>query len=125
MKLKLDENLPESLLTALAALGHDADNVTQEGLAGHSDPDVWAAAQKEDRFLITQDLDFSDVRRFSPGTHCGLLLVRLPNAGRLELTRRVAEVFDQESVSAWAGCFVVLSEHKLRVLRPAERSPSA
>lgn len=119
MKLKLDENLPESLVPALISLGHDADNVRQEGLAGRADPDIWAAAQTERRFLITQDLDFSDVRRFQPGTHCGLLLVRLPDEGRVALTEHILKVFLGEDVAAWAGCFVVLSRHKLRVLHPA------
>ena len=119
MKLKLDENLPESLVAELTALNHDADNVRQEGLAGRDDPAVWAAAQDAGRFLITQDLDFSDVRRFQPGTHHGLLLVRLPEAGRAALTRRIVEVFQTEDVASWSGCFVVLSGHKLRVLRPA------
>lgn len=119
MKIKLDENLPESLVAALAAINHDADNVRQEGLAGRDDPDVWAAAQAVGRFLITQDLDFSDTRKFQPGTHHGLLLVRLPHAGRLALTRRIVDVFVGEDVESWKGCFVVLSGHKLRVLRPA------
>ena len=70
MKLKLVENLPESLVATLKALGHDVDNVT----AGRADADVWQAAQKAERFLITQDLDFSDIRKFSPGTHHGLML---------------------------------------------------
>ena len=116
--LKLDENLPEALVAELLALGHDVDNVRQEGLAGCPDPDVWAAAQAAACFLVTQDLDFSDVRRFRPGTHHGLLLVRLPDAGRLALTRRLVEVFRVENVEAWKGCFVVLSGHKLRVLQP-------
>jgi len=118
MKLKLDENLPETLLVELAALNHDVDTVRQEGLAGHDDPDIWTAAQTEGRFLITQDLDFSDIRQFQPGTHHGLLLIRLPNAGRLALTRQIIEVFRNEEVASWAGCFTVLSGHKLRVLRP-------
>ena len=118
MKLKLDENLPESLVAELAALGHDVDNVRQEGMAGCPDPDVWAAAQAAGRFLLTQDLDFSDLRRFRPGTHHGLLLVRLPEAGRLALTRHIAELFRTENIEAWKSCFVVLSGHKLRVLRP-------
>ena len=63
MTIKLDENLPERLVAALAALGHDVDTVRAEHLAGRDDPDVWAAAQATGRFLITQDLDFSDVRR--------------------------------------------------------------
>jgi predicted nuclease of predicted toxin-antitoxin system len=119
VKIKLDENLPESLVAALAKLNHDADTVLQEGLAGHDDSDVWAAVQAEGRFLITQDLDFSDVRKFQPGTHHGLLLVRLPDAGRLSLHRRILEVFSSEDVESWARCFVVLSEHKLRIVRPA------
>lgn len=120
MKLKLDENLPEALVAGLAGLNHDADNVRIEGLAGRNDADIWAAAQAAGRFFITQDLDFSDVRKFRPGTHQGLLLVRLPEAGRLSLTQRITEVFGSEDVESWAGCFVVLSGHKLRVLRPDE-----
>jgi predicted nuclease of predicted toxin-antitoxin system len=118
VKIKLDENLPESLVAELAALNHDTDNVRQEGLAGRDDSDVWSAAQAARRFLITQDLDFSDVRTFQPGTHHGVLLVRLPEAGRMALTRRIVEVFSKENVETWARCFVVLSAHKLRVLRP-------
>lgn len=118
MKVKLDENLPEALLAELTALGHDTDNVRQEGFAGRDDPHVWTAAQDAGRFFITQDLDFSDVRKFQPGTHHGLLLVRLPEAGRRRLTQRVAEVFRVEQVESWTRCFAALSGHKLRVIRP-------
>jgi predicted nuclease of predicted toxin-antitoxin system len=118
MKIKLDENLPESLLAPLGALGHDVDNVRQEGLAGRSDPEVWQAAQRAGRFLITQDLDFSDMRRFAPGTHAGLLLLRLRLPGRLALSNRVLEAFRTEDVGAWARCFVLVTDRKLRVHRP-------
>lgn len=85
MNLKLDENLPESLAKDLARFNHDVDTVRIEGLAGQSDPDVWKGAQNSGRFLITQDLDFPDVRRFVPGTHHGLMLVRLVAPGRRAL----------------------------------------
>ena len=62
MLIKLDENLPSRLVDALALFGHDVDTVHAEGLSGHSDGDVWQAAQVAERFLITQDLDFSDMR---------------------------------------------------------------
>ena len=67
MKTKLDENLPAGLRPVLEKLGHDVDTAVSEGLAGHGDDDIWAASQQSGRFLITQDLDFSDVRRFRPG----------------------------------------------------------
>ena len=113
MKLKLDEHLPESLLATLRALGHDVDNVRMEGLSGQADADVWQAAQKAERFLITQDLDFSDIRNFSPGTHHGLMLVRLRAPGRTALAARIAGVFREPGAETWARCFVLLTDHKL------------
>jgi hypothetical protein len=118
VKLKLDENLPESLLPSLGALGHNVENVRIEGLRGQTDDDVWQAAQKAERFFITQDLDFSDIRKFSPGTHQGLMLVRLRVPGRLLLAARIADVFRNEVAESWARCFVLLTDHKLRVHSP-------
>jgi predicted nuclease of predicted toxin-antitoxin system len=86
---------------------------------GASDDEVWTAAQKEERFLITQDLDFSDLRRFAPGPHHGILLVRLRSPDRNSLTTRVRELFASESVDSWDQCFVVATDRKIRVVRPS------
>ncbi len=119
MKIKLDENLPERLIPALTALGHDMDTVYVERLNGQADPNVWTATQAAQRFFITQDLDFSDIRRYTPGTHAGLLLVRLAHPGRNALFERVSSVFETEDVEGWAGCLVVVTDRKVRVRRPA------
>ena len=47
MKIKLDENLPARLVSALTGLGHDVDTVPSEGLGGHEDAEIWAAAQAD------------------------------------------------------------------------------
>ncbi len=118
MKIKLDENMPAALAENLRDLGHDVHTVPEEGLAGFVDPEIWAAAQSEDRFLITQDLDFSNITKFAPGTHAGILLVRLRLPGRLALTQAVTRLFATESVEEWSRCFLVLTERKLRIHRP-------
>ena len=119
MNIKLDENLPDRLVFELRALGHDVDTVRSEQLAGRNDDEVWRAAQAAGRFLITQDLDFSDVRRFTPGTHAGLLLMRLAQPGRNALKARVALLFATEDVDRWRGCLVVATDHKVRIKRSA------
>jgi hypothetical protein len=63
-------------------------------------------------------LDFSDVRQFAPGSHHGILLVRLHSPNRTNLISRVQELFTQENVREWTGCFVVATERKVRVLKP-------
>ncbi|MEZ5366808.1 MAG: DUF5615 family PIN-like protein [Bryobacterales bacterium] len=118
MKIKLDENLPEGLVTRLQALGHDVDTVRIEGLAGRHDSDVWRGAQVAKRFLITQDLDFSDARLYQPGTHQGVLLVRLAHPGRESLLTRVEDLFLTERVTEWTGCLVVATDNKVRIKRP-------
>lgn len=117
MNIKLDENLPERLLPELRRFGHDVNTVRLEHLAGASDERVWTSAQLANCFLITQDLDFSDMRRYAPGTHAGLLLVRLIHPGRDALVTRIAALFASEPVEKWRGCLVVATENKLRIRR--------
>lgn len=93
MRVKLDENLPVRIKAILQVRGHDVDTVPEEQLSGCPDASVWAAACAEGRMLITQDLDFSDARLFVPGRHAGVVLL-------------------------WGGCFVVVTDHKIRVRRP-------
>jgi hypothetical protein len=111
MKVKLDEHIPVRLAGELTTLGHDVDTVASEGLQGRPDSDVWSAAKRDDRFLITQDLDFSDVRQFKPG-------VRLREPGANALVSRIRAVAQQEGLDSFARCFVVLSDRKLRIRRP-------
>jgi predicted nuclease of predicted toxin-antitoxin system len=118
MNIKLDENLPESLSRLLNELGHTVHTVRQEALAGHPDSEIWRVVQVEERFPITQDLGFSDVRKFVPGTHHGILLLRLHTPNRENLIQRVVELFREENVDAWRACLVVATENKVRVTNP-------
>jgi predicted nuclease of predicted toxin-antitoxin system len=117
MKIKLDENLPADLTILLRDLGHDVHTTPAERLAGRPDEDIRTATQRESRFLITQDLDFSDLRQFAPGSHHGILLIRLRSASRRNLVERIGELFQSENVEDWPGCFVVATERKIRIVR--------
>jgi predicted nuclease of predicted toxin-antitoxin system len=118
MKIKLDENIPLRLTTVLSREGHDVDTVIAEGLSGRPDDAVWEKAQSAGRFFITQDLDFSDIRKFLPGTHPGLLLIRLREPGANALVEKVSAAIAGTVIEQWSRCFVVLTDRKIRVKRP-------
>ena len=118
MKIKLDENLPDALVESLENLGHEVHTVLSEGLNGRNDRVIWDSAQAESRFLITQDLDFSDIHRFTPGTHAGILLVRLHAPSRQNLIAAIGNIFQTENVERWSGCFIIATERKTRVIKP-------
>ena len=80
MKLKLDENLPESLVSDLSEMGHDVDNVRGEALTGRNDDEVWRAAQRSGRILITQIWTFQ--------TFANLLQERIADWCRCDCGRR-------------------------------------
>jgi predicted nuclease of predicted toxin-antitoxin system len=118
VKLKLDENLPVTAVTPLAAFGYDVDTARDEGLSGRPDEDVWRAAQSAGRFLVTQDLDFSDTRKFVPGSHHGILLVRLPDSEQWRVTDYLVAWLSDPAARTWNRCVVVATPNKVRVRRP-------
>lgn len=117
MRILLDENRPADLIEVLRAFGHDVEHVASKALSGRPDPDVRACAEAESRMLITQDIQFADARRFRPGMHAGFVLVRLKQEGLRAILAKFTAVFAQEDIESWRGCFVVISDTKIRVRR--------
>jgi predicted nuclease of predicted toxin-antitoxin system len=76
------------------------------------------AAQAEGRFLVTQDLDFSDTRKFAPGAHHGILLMRLPDHEQWRATDYLVAWLTDPEAQSWQRCVVVATPTKVRVLRP-------
>jgi predicted nuclease of predicted toxin-antitoxin system len=76
VRFKVDENLPSEAAALLVADGHVALTVLDQQLGGHADPDVAAVCRKEQRALVTLDLDFADIRQYPPGDYFGPVVLR-------------------------------------------------
>jgi predicted nuclease of predicted toxin-antitoxin system len=92
VKFKLDENLPASSARLLAKSGHDVDTVAAEGLTGAADPDVVAAAAAEERVLITLDRGLGDLRAYPPGSHAGIVVLRLTDQSAPAVDEAITEL---------------------------------
>ena len=82
MRVKLDENLPIQFKRLFTESGHDAATVLDEGIGGATDVEIASACLAEDRVLLTQDLDFADIRAYPPSEYPGIVVFRLANQGR-------------------------------------------
>ena len=120
MKLKLDENIPGDALVALRSRGVDADSVVEERLAGATDPVVLDAAGADGRMLVTLDRGFGDVRRYPPGTHPGIVVLRPIDQRPATIIATLERLVIHHDLEALAGCIVVVQRDMLRVRRPAE-----
>ena len=125
MRVKLDENIGRTPQRLLEEHGHDVDSVYDEALSGAPDRDLWQAVQREERFFITLDTDFSDVRHFAPGTHAGLLLLRPQNRSARATATLLRRVVDAHPLPSLRGCFAVATEAHTRIRRPPEPDPGS
>ena len=114
MRLKLDEKLPHEARAAAVALGHDVDTVVDQELGGASDPEVLAAALRDDRFVITLDRGFGDVRRYPPGT----AVLRVDSQDARTVTDALTTFLGNDTLGDLRGCIVVVRGHLVRIRRP-------
>lgn len=117
MKFKLDENLPASAVQALAGCGHDVDTVRAEGLTGAPDPRVVSAAAVDGRVLITLDRGMGDIRAYPPGSHAGIVVLRLADQSAPAVKEAVTELANWAEIEALTGAVAVLQQGVLRIRR--------
>lgn len=75
----IDEDLHRSLATILSSLGFEVLDIRDHGLRGKPDDAIFAFAQKHKAILFSGDLGFSNILRFPPGKHQGIVILRFPN----------------------------------------------
>ena len=80
MKLKLDENIGKRGSRLLSLAGHDVITVPEQNLCSAADKELIAICHKEQRCLITLDLDFANPLIFNPEQYSGIAVLRLPPA---------------------------------------------
>ena len=79
LKVLVDEDLPRSTAALLQSLGINARDVRDVGLKAASDAQVFEYAQKEERIIITRDIEFGSILKYHPPNHYGVIVARLPN----------------------------------------------
>jgi predicted nuclease of predicted toxin-antitoxin system len=117
VKFKLDENLPVSSTAILTSAGHDVDTVTQEGLIGAPDPDVVTAATAAGRILISLDRGLGDIRAYPPGSHAGIVVLRLTDQSAAA-TKAISDLASLTNPDSLAGAVAVLQRGLLRIRHP-------
>jgi len=93
MKFKLDENFGSRTQALFMASGHDVQTVRSQGLQGCADQRLYEVCRREERCLVTLDLDFSDVTHFPPTATAGMVVIRVPRNPSLALLDQLISQF--------------------------------
>lgn len=118
MRFKLDENIDVRAAAVLSAAGHDVTTVAGQELGGTEDPDIAQVVVREDRILVTLDRGFGDIRRYPPGSHPGIVLLRLRRQARPGVEAALRLLLRYEELPLLAGCTIIVTASTVRVRRP-------
>lgn len=121
MKFKLDENLGTRTRQVFEVAGHDIETVVGEGLSGGPDTELNEVCRREERCLVTLDLDFADVLRFPPAQSSGIIVIRVPRNPTLpileQLARQIISAMQQMAVQ---GNLWIVEVGRIRVHQQQE-----
>ena len=122
-RVKVDEDLPAPASALLRYAGYDTASVTEQAMGGLKDPPLWEAIQSEERFLITGDKGFGDIRSYPPGTHGGVLVLRPKDDGIRPILELLELVLSEYRLEELEGVLAVATPRGVRIRRqPDEHS---
>lgn len=117
MRLFTDECVYRVTVEALRAWGHEVVTAQEAGLVGKGDDELLEYALEQRRVLLTIDLDFSDIRRYPPGHHHGIIVLKIrPKVvDRVHaVLKKFLEVTPQEELDR---ALVIVDRNKYRIRR--------
>lgn len=85
MNIKLDENLGLRGAQRFRNAGHDVATVPDQGLCSASDHQLISVCRKENRCLVSLDLDFANPMTFEPAEYAGIAVLRVPPKSTAEV----------------------------------------
>lgn len=115
MKFKLDENLSPSLAKLFAAAGHDAHSIVDQNLSGQPDELVIDVCNREQRALITFDLDFSNILAYPPQRYAAIAVLRLASQAHpvaVDAVERILALLPHEPL---VGALWIVEEGRVRI----------
>jgi predicted nuclease of predicted toxin-antitoxin system len=116
VRFLIDENLSPIVAELLTIEGHDSTHVRTLGLAGAPDEAVLAAANSDDRILISADTDFGQLLARSGASKPSVLLLRRQEGRRAaQQARFVLDHLDMIEEPLESGAIVVLDDTRVRI----------
>lgn len=115
MNFKIDENLPAEFVELLTGAGNAAETILDENLGGADDTRIAAVCLKEDRILITLDLDFADIRSYPPQAFPGFVVMRPGKQDKLHLIELLRSVLPLLSIEPIQKRLWIVDENGVRI----------
>jgi len=103
----------------LADAGFHVATVVEQGLTGATDRELIDVCRRENRCLITLDLDFANPFIFSPEDYAGIAVIRLPRRSTPDdLYEAVGTLISALRNDMIEGQLWIVEHHRIRQYQP-------
>lgn len=112
MRFLVDENLPVDVQRILEERGHDVLYLPHSPHRGAADEEVWSIAAREERIIVTRDLDFPLPESPRPA---GVVLLRVPDTfTRAQIADVMSDFASSAAFEEVTGAITVVSPGRVR-----------
>ena len=114
MKFLVDMPLSPALAVWMTTQGHDAVHAQDMELDRALDDVIFEKARKEQRVIVTADLDYTRLLAFAHTEGPGLILFRGGNYSEQEALNRLRSVFDTIPEEEYPNSIIVIEKDRIR-----------
>jgi hypothetical protein len=84
-------------------------------MGGWTDTQLWIAVQRDERYLVTADKGFGDIRSYPPGKHRGILLLRPDEDGIRPILDLLQKVLNSYKLEDLVGATTIATPRGIRL----------
>jgi predicted nuclease of predicted toxin-antitoxin system len=115
MHFLADMGVSQQVVEWLRTNGHDAVHLRDEGLQRLPNGEIFQKAGREQRIVLTFDLDFGEILAASASQIVSVVLFRLRNTRTDFVIQRLDAVLNQSSAELSQGAIVIVEDGRHRV----------
>jgi predicted nuclease of predicted toxin-antitoxin system len=117
MKFLTDENVSPAVVRALRTAGHNVLDVKEQRWQGVADEVILRRARQTGRVIVSEDLDFGNLRRYPLTGHPGAILLHLADMRPREVAERLLTFLSGVRSQTLRGAVVFLEEGQVQVVK--------
>ena len=115
MRLLADAGISPKTVEFLKQLGHDTVHVRELGMQRAVDHEIIDRARREDRVVLTFDLDFGEILALGVQDRPSVILFRLQDETADSVNQRVAPVLRDQREALESGALILVEEARYRL----------